>query len=407
MWRVALWALIAGCYDPTIVAGVPCSERGTCPGGQICDVDTHVCGRSSVDASVDGNPVDGSPDGPACGPHQDLVGSLCVTRIEPVGPTPIGAPGCSTGDANVTHAVGLDRSRRIYVGFTCGATGDGTVVVSTDSARSTALPHVIGTGVTAIAVAGGPPGVGYAATTGSQGISVAVTQDGGASWATQALDTLVSSSNFGVAVAAVNDTVYVAAQVGPGIRVWRNANRGLGAFQVTDVTLSIVFADMVVDPQTGAVWVVGDSPSLHLRKSSDGGATFDPEIAPAPAGTYNYSDWTLGGGAIFVTGSTQTTFTRVPTATPTTSTTPGTMLPAVVTRGRAIAATPDEAVLIANQPSTNALTLQRFAPGATTGTSMPLGTGTHPSILPGPGTSAIYVFTDAATNQLQLGVVAF
>lgn len=36
-------ALVAGCYDPDVPFGVPCSDTGECPAGQECDQATRVC----------------------------------------------------------------------------------------------------------------------------------------------------------------------------------------------------------------------------------------------------------------------------------------------------------------------------------------------------------------------------
>jgi len=42
--RVAATLLaLAGCYDPAVKLGVPCSDDGTCPAGQECDQLTNIC----------------------------------------------------------------------------------------------------------------------------------------------------------------------------------------------------------------------------------------------------------------------------------------------------------------------------------------------------------------------------
>jgi hypothetical protein len=40
---VVVAALVAGCYDPDVPFGVPCSDTGECPTGQECDQATKVC----------------------------------------------------------------------------------------------------------------------------------------------------------------------------------------------------------------------------------------------------------------------------------------------------------------------------------------------------------------------------
>lgn len=47
MRLVVVAALVAGCYDPDIPFGVPCSDTGECPTGQECDQATRVCMTST------------------------------------------------------------------------------------------------------------------------------------------------------------------------------------------------------------------------------------------------------------------------------------------------------------------------------------------------------------------------
>jgi len=67
-------AVLAGCYDPTLPAGVPCRQAGEpCPGNQACVA--GVCGGTAspepIDAAIqeldafvpDGSPADLDADG--------------------------------------------------------------------------------------------------------------------------------------------------------------------------------------------------------------------------------------------------------------------------------------------------------------------------------------------------------
>ena len=46
-------ALLASCYGPTVQAGLPCSELGACPAGQLCDRGVCVTTPRPDDASAD------------------------------------------------------------------------------------------------------------------------------------------------------------------------------------------------------------------------------------------------------------------------------------------------------------------------------------------------------------------
>jgi hypothetical protein len=72
--RLLVLALLAGCYNPTVAAGGPCSDQGFCPSGQMCIAGRCLVGPpdsdaaidtpliDTVDAKVDARPVDAPPD---------------------------------------------------------------------------------------------------------------------------------------------------------------------------------------------------------------------------------------------------------------------------------------------------------------------------------------------------------
>jgi hypothetical protein len=53
-------AMLAGCYAPSPVHGLPCSSGGDCPAGQSCDTDRQLCSPLPTDAALDvaGAPAD-------------------------------------------------------------------------------------------------------------------------------------------------------------------------------------------------------------------------------------------------------------------------------------------------------------------------------------------------------------
>lgn len=407
MVRVGVLLLAAGCFAPEIATGIPCSSTQQCPAGQVCDLATNRCedmAGAGIDAGVDAPPVDTA----ACEPGEVLVGDACsIPLATEVAPAPASAADCDTGDANNGRAVAIDGGNRLYVAFRCGATRAGFVAVSSDGGATVGMPVPLGvTGIDRIAILGGPRKHAFIALAGSDGVAFARTDDGGATWSTQPLDAMTPDAGWGISLAAAGSSVFVAAKLGTTTRVWRNTAAGVGAFASTDVGFDTVFGELVADPASGAVWLAGDTPSLRVRKSTDGAATFAAQVQPP--GSYNFSEWALGGGGLFVTGTSADTFTRIALADPTTTAPVAANLPSAVARGRALAVAPDETVYVANQGSNGATTILRFAPGSATGASRAVSAaGAGPHVVAGPGTAAPYAFTDTGTKKVMLGVAVF
>ena len=66
-----LTALLAGCYAPSPVTGLPCGAGDACPQPLVCAAPTHTCevaGPAPTDAPRDTHalPIDASPDAPGC-----------------------------------------------------------------------------------------------------------------------------------------------------------------------------------------------------------------------------------------------------------------------------------------------------------------------------------------------------
>jgi len=89
MRRWLVWVgLVAGCYDPTPQAGLPCAENAACPSGQTCVVGVcRIEGSGALDARVDGAPDDAGPDAPPAdaspdGPPTDLDGDGIANAVD-------------------------------------------------------------------------------------------------------------------------------------------------------------------------------------------------------------------------------------------------------------------------------------------------------------------------------------
>lgn len=93
MRRLAILALLVGCYAPSAQPGAPCSPSGACPSGQVCDPTrappTCVATLVPTDASTSGD-----------GPAGDAAASACGTGPACAGATPI----CDTGSCRACNA---------------------------------------------------------------------------------------------------------------------------------------------------------------------------------------------------------------------------------------------------------------------------------------------------------------
>jgi hypothetical protein len=191
--------------------------------------------------------------------------------------------------------------------------------------------------------------------------------------------------------------------------VYRNGNRGSGAFASTPVSMNTGYADVFVDPANGNVWVVGGgSTAVHARMSSDGAVTFGPDSAPP--GTGNLSEWALGGGNIYGVSTVpggygappepQGVFV-IPLASPGTSTMVPGLTPDQMGNDRAVSADPAGNAYVVGQCN-QGIVLQRVAAGATSITTTRTASAAHsfpsyPAVVAGPNNSAVVSYMSDAT----------
>jgi hypothetical protein len=104
MLALALCAGAAGCFDPTYPIGIPCSDAGTCPPGEVCDPIDFVCrARLGAATSADARPLaDANLDAlpPPDARHDDAAG--------PVDGGPDLAHACTTGTSGCPCKTHLD-----------------------------------------------------------------------------------------------------------------------------------------------------------------------------------------------------------------------------------------------------------------------------------------------------------
>jgi hypothetical protein len=249
------------------------------------------------------------------------------------------------------------------------------VVISTDRGQTFSDPLDLSTGlppvsVFEVAVATGPSGVAYVAILlNNAQVYLRTTQDHGATWAPAILIGTTTSA-AGLALQSFNDDLYIGFASPGGVSVARNHARGTGAFEITPVALAVQFFDLVFDIKLGTLAVCTDSPTFHVRVSGDAGVSFGAGVNPP--GAEFFSDWTIGNGNIFVSGTdfflggnSNLLFVIPANAVSTSSAVDG--LPRVSTpQSRSLAADDAGNAFVASQLNGGGVQLDRLAAGATT-----------------------------------------
>jgi cysteine-rich repeat protein len=395
---------IAQCGDAIIQAGVEACDDGNLLNDDGCSsrCTVEICGDGLVQFSRgetcdDGNLV-----------ANDGCDASC--KLEPFTTTaPVlisGALACTTATANAARKVAVDTSGTLFAVLQCGTTAH--AVSSIDRGRtfsaptnlSDALPNGPVT-ISQVAVGTGPTGTAYAALMVSTGqVYLRITNDRGATWGAPTLVGTATSTGSGLSLESFNDDLYIGFSTSGGVAVAINHTRGVGAFVITPVAMSIAFFDLVFDIRLGTLAVVADTPGFHIRESTDQGTTFGTEVNPP--GEQYYSDWAIGNGSIFAVGTNlgasgnATLLYKIPTNNLSTSTSIA-GLPAVSTaQTRTVAADSSGNAYVASQLNAGGVQLDKLPAGTTTfATARSLSaTGTSPiaSALPG-GAGVAVVFT--------------
>jgi cysteine-rich repeat protein len=403
-----------------------------------------ICGDENVDASEqcdDGNTVDGDGCGHSCkieacgdglvqfgrgeqcddGNATDDDGCSSTCYADPfvtVAPVKISADmTCTTSVANAARKIALDSSGNVYAVMKCGTSA--YVVVSNDRGASYSAPLDLSVDlpdapvtVSQVAVASGPSGVAYVGMMLNTGlVYLRTTQNRGATWSAAAVVGTAASTSAGLSLQSFNDDVYIGFSKSGGVNVARNHNRGTGAFELTPVNMSIVFFDLLYDIVQQTLVVAADTPTFHIRASSDGGASFATEANPA--GSEFYSDWAIGNGKIYCSGTSggnaALLYVVASDALGTSTTISG--LPIVTAaQTRSLAADASGNAFVASQLDAGAgVQLDRLANGATTfDTARPISaTGGSPIVATLPGSQgAALVYTDGTSVYATIQVYA-
>jgi cysteine-rich repeat protein len=363
----------ANAPDGTSCCGPIPSDRcgaefhGSCEAGTCTNF--NACGDGFIELALGESCDDGNTAG------GDGCDATChVEPFETTAPVKIsGDLACTTAVANAARKIAVDGSGTIYAVMRCGLTAN--VAVSTDRGQSFSAPldlssglGTLNLGVSQVAVATGPSGVAYVAimlTTGE--VYLRTTQDKGATWSSGAFLGTAANTTAGLSLAAFNDDIYVGFRNPTGISVARNHNRGAGAFAITPVGMSVSFFDLVFDVRLGTLAVCADTPSFHVRTSSDGGISFAPEVNPP--GLEFFSDWATGNGLIFVSGTgffidNSTLLYLIPSSAPSTSTFVAGLPSVSAAQTRSVAADDLGNAFVASQLNGGGVQLDRLATSA-------------------------------------------
>ncbi|MEO7734522.1 MAG: hypothetical protein ABIY55_26435, partial [Kofleriaceae bacterium] len=399
---------LANAPDGASCCGVLPSDRctgpfhGTCSAGACTNI--NACGNGFVELAL----------GESCDDGNTIAGDGCDAQchVEPFETTaPVQVSGelaCTTAVANAARKIAVDGSGTIFAVMRCDAAAN--VVVSTDRGQTFSAPLDLSTelgaaNVAEVAVASGPSGVGYVAIMLTDGqVFLRTTQDKGATWSSGALIGSAASITAGLSLASFNDDLYIGFRSATGVAVARNHARGTGTFDVTDVAMGVAFFDLMFDVRFGTLAVAADTPTFHVRTSSDAGITFAPEVNPP--GSEFFSDWAIGNGTIFVSGTglfppdNSVSLFLIPASAPTTSTSV-TGLPSVTSRQtRSVAADDLGNAFVASQLNGGGVQLDRLATGAAAFDAPrlidPAGGSPIPGPLPG-GAGAAIIYTVGAT----------
>ncbi len=322
-------------------SGSPCGALTSC-GGECVDLavdraNCGACGRScgrlevceaercTCEDTCDGRCVDvfSDPDhcgacGNACGAGTQCLGGVCAARVPGTpGPAPAlrvspeGAA-CVPMDARQRPddiELAIDAAGRFYVTMVCD--GVPRVVTSTSWGQAYTAPIELPfPNVVALEIAAGGAGQLYAAaTTDSGALLFARSDDGGETWdQPRVVDggpvSVFGAFQMGLSIAVDRHQIVLAVANAERtrVRLWRNDDGGDGAFELVDLAVPPYGADVVIEPETREIWMMGDGASNFVaQRSRDGGRSF--RTVHMQRATFQFGNYAVRGQDMFVIGS--------------------------------------------------------------------------------------------------------
>jgi cysteine-rich repeat protein len=348
------------CGDGALDLGEQCDDGGDID-GDACESNCTLprCGNLILDVGEqcdDGNLLDDD----ACSNDCQSNELSCQTTA----PTPLNSGfGCTTASSNTGRKAAVDATGRLYAAINCG--GAALIVTSTDCGAtfdSAGDPGIAG--INELAIAGGTANRAYlAAINNSQELVFSFSTDGGASWAPPQIlaDLLDPAVANALSVTTDGPTVLIAIKIGGVVHLLHNTTSGEGAFALINTAQPGVFFDVLFDESSGVFLLGSDDPIFHASLSADGGSL---GAFSDPGGQTFESDWTAGGGALFVSGRENTLLTIIDQGDLTTSATIDGLPFSTVERSRALDATPSGDVYIATQLGSGELQLDLVRGGS-------------------------------------------
>ena len=186
--------------------------------------------------------------------------------------TPI-APGCTASTSSLGRNITMDAVDRIFVAANCG--GQVQVMASDDAGGSFTAPVTTGLTTTSLMyVLGGNDGEVFLAALQGSTLMFVKSADAGLTWSAPAtVSTGVGTGWLSMAVSG--NTAYLAFN---GLSLFRSTQRGDDPWVQSPVSMSAAFGG--VGAVGDRVMVISDTPSFHLRVSTDAGVSFGAETNP-------------------------------------------------------------------------------------------------------------------------------
>ena len=172
------------------------------------------------------------------------------------------------------------------------------IASSDDGGRTFRAPVFTGLQAFDAQVAGGEPGVVVVVAVGPLGLLAARSEDGGATWQAP---TELTRSGGNPRLAAAGQQVFVTAQTDIGPQLWLSQDGGktFRSINHPDPARPTVVG-LGIDAGTGHLWMLTGDGAMVVRRSQDGGASFDvgTTIAQEPI----YHAFAAGPGSYYAVG---------------------------------------------------------------------------------------------------------
>lgn len=238
--------------------------------------------------------------GNVCGANNACVQGTCVANLTTLGAVEIqdALVNCTTRKSN-QHKTAIDAQNGLHAIFDCG--GELQYVASLTGGLSYTKPIAIGLKTvqdSALAI-GNDGRIHVLATLANGDAMYTSSMDRGGTWSSPVTIDKSIFAPYGLGIATHKGAAYFYMQSINYVHVWRPAMSN--TFAMTQVGPSIYPSSLLVDPQSGALWLAGDNGGVLVAKSTDNGATFG--ALDATGVSNSFTDYAFDKGTILVVGA--------------------------------------------------------------------------------------------------------